>query len=208
MATNRVATLAVSPRYQGAMAETYFRDHFTSEQVFGRQIQSEYFRPHCSYALTLLDFGCGDGSMLRVLPARHHIGIEVNPHCIDAIVRGNAIQAPTIDVRPDIGSVADGSIDVVISNHALEHTLRPLECLAEMKRVLVPGGRLVMVTPFDDWRAPGMDRWHPGDKDNHLFTWSPMNIGNLLHEAGFTVDQARLSARAITAAVLDQAPPR
>jgi len=61
-----------------------------------------------------------------------------------------------------------------------------------MLKVLKPGGRLVLMVPFDDWRDAKYREWQLGDRDNHLYTWSPLNIGNFLTEAGFAVDWAKL----------------
>jgi hypothetical protein len=47
---------------------------------------------------------------------------------------------------------------------------------------------LVIVTPFDDWRSRIHRTWRPHDLDNHLYTWSPLNLGNLLSEAAFCVE--------------------
>ncbi len=195
-AASSSSDLSVSGRYQGPQAARYFREHFGIEKQFGRRIQSEYFRPFCNESLNILDFGCGDGTILRSLPAKTHFGIEVNTRCIEQIHFDNETTGPRLDVRSDIRSIDDESIDVVISNHALEHTLQPAETLIHLKRVLRRGGTLVLVTPFDDWRQKPNRTWRPDDADNHLFTWSPLNIGNLVHEAGFTVDHSRLVSRA------------
>ena len=49
--------------------------------------------------------------------------------------------------------VPSQTIDVVISNHALEHTLSPFDELVELRRVLRSGRRLeVLWLPLDDWR--------------------------------------------------------
>ncbi len=46
--------------------------------------------------------------------------------------------------------VADGMYDFVLSSHMLEHTADPLRTLAEWRRVLRPGGTLVMILPHRD----------------------------------------------------------
>ena len=79
------------------------------------------------------------------------------------------------------------SVDVVISNHALEHVHDPLGVLQKICRTLRPGGRLVLVTPFER-----STRWKPGDINQHLYTWSPMNLGNLVSLAGFNVESVEL----------------
>jgi len=39
----------------------------------------------------------------------------------------------------------DGSIDIIISSHVLEHTQRPLKVLSESERVLAPDGTLILM---------------------------------------------------------------
>lgn len=46
--------------------------------------------------------------------------------------------------------VADGSYDFVLSSHMIEHTANPLKALHEWRRILKPGGALVMVAPHKD----------------------------------------------------------
>ena len=58
-----------------------------------------------------------------------------------------------------LGVIADGSFDVVIASHLIEHLANPIRALREFQRVLRPGGRLVLVVPdrtrtFDSVRLP------------------------------------------------------
>jgi SAM-dependent methyltransferase len=87
----------------------------------------------------------------------------------------------------------DAMADVVISNHALEHTLAPLEELRELRRILKPGGRLVLWLPLDDWRRQSKPH---EDINHHLYTWTPLLLHNLLDEAGFEVRECRVVAHA------------
>jgi SAM-dependent methyltransferase len=47
----------------------------------------------------------------------------------------------------DLSRIADASYDVVLSSHALEHMANPIKALKEWRRVLRPGGTLVLVLP-------------------------------------------------------------
>jgi SAM-dependent methyltransferase len=90
--------------------------------------------------------------------------------------------------------VEDNSVDIVISNHALEHVPHPLSALREIRSKLVCGGRLMLCLPFDDWRTQA--HYVPDDINHHLYTWSPLLLGNLLNEAQFVVEEARVYTHA------------
>jgi len=62
--------------------------------------------------------------------------------------------------------------------------------------VLRPGGQFVMIVPFDDYRNSENRPWRAQDPDNHSYTWSPMNLGNLLQEVSFEVQKINLHIRA------------
>jgi SAM-dependent methyltransferase len=49
-----------------------------------------------------------------------------------------------------LSSVPDGAYDFVLSSHMLEHTANPLRALHEWKRVMQPGGTLLLVLPHKD----------------------------------------------------------
>jgi SAM-dependent methyltransferase len=187
-----------SAHYLGDKGKKYFTGRFTEQQEFGRIYQSRYFAPYCGPESVVLDFGCGDGTILRQLKARKKIGIEVNPECHKKLVMMNESLDVPIQVHERIDDIPDQSVNVVVSNHCLEHVPHPLQSLMHMKRVLASGGSLVMVVPLDDWRSANNRRWARDDKDFHLYTWSPMNIGNLLTEAGFSVNEITLHTFAWT----------
>ena len=183
-------------RYTGQQGCAYFGSKFSGDMDLGRKYQSRYFSPFCREDKVLLDFGFGDGTLVRELPAAKRFGVEINPTCREKIRSMNVTHGQQIDVFESSHGLADQSIDVAISNHCLEHVPDPLGTLTELNRVLKPGGDLVIVVPFDDWRQKGHRTWHPNNLDQHLFTWSPLNLGNLLSAAGFTVDTIELCSRA------------
>ncbi|MER2528084.1 MAG: class I SAM-dependent methyltransferase [Candidatus Competibacter denitrificans] len=185
-----------SVHYQGDQGRQYFAERFTGDQDFGRRYQSRYFITYCGAEKTVLDFGCGDGTILRALPAARRLAVEINPYCLEKIANFNVHLDLPIAVRQTIDDWEDAIADVTISNHALEHVLAPFDMLRGIYRVLRPGGVFVLVTPFDDWRGKGQREWITGDRQNHLYTWNPLNIGNLLTEAGFEVQSSRLISSA------------
>lgn len=56
----------------------------------------------------------------------------------------------------------EGTFDLVIANHVLEHVDDELKALAEIRRVLKPGGHAILQTPYSaklhhTWQDPGID---------------------------------------------------
>lgn len=164
--------------YEGSSGEAYFDWQRQSGQA-GGHIEARKFSTSVRPEDVVLDFGCGSGAMLRSIECARRIGIEVNPAArTAAVAEGIEVHAALSDIRPS-------SVDVVVSNHALEHVGDPLGVCRQLQEVLVPGGRLVLCLPVDDWRVQRSFR--PGDRDHHLYTWTPQLVGNLLSDAGFLV---------------------
>ncbi|MGD6745653.1 methyltransferase domain-containing protein [Streptomyces sp. BH106] len=102
---------------------------------------------------TVLDIGCGDGTAAattaRLLsrPDEHHlIGIDWSQ---DALRRA-ARRVPRV-VRGELTGhglpFADASADVVLLSEVVEHLVDPDAALDEIRRVLRPGGHLMLSTP-------------------------------------------------------------
>jgi SAM-dependent methyltransferase len=168
----------VSSHYLNIQGAEYFA-YQNSGQLQQGQIEARKFSRLVQATDTVLDFGCGSGSMLAALACARRIGVEVNP----------AAQASCrelgIEVHDTLIALPDGVVDVVVSNHALEHVLSPLDTLQQLKRVLRENGMFALYVPIDDWRTE--QRVDEHDINHHLYTWTPLLLGNLLFEAGFKV---------------------
>lgn len=69
------------------------------------------------------------------------------------------IDGPNVDyVMPTPYDLAVGyGVDLIVSGQTLEHVANPFKLVAEMKRVLKPGGYMILI-------APSKGYWH-GDRD-------------------------------------------
>lgn len=148
------------------------------------------FQPYVRPTDTVIDFGCAGGSLVGGLRAARRIGVEIND-----VARGEAVRQFGIEAYRTLGDVPDGIADVVVTNHTLEHLASPFEALLQIRSKLKPGGKLVIVVPIDDWRA--QRRYQPGDISRHLYTWTPLNLGNLLDEAGYSVGEQQIIRKTI-----------
>lgn len=171
----------IASHYDGEAGQAYHEHQRWAATMF--KLEEWKFRDHVRASDVVLDFGCGEGGILANLPAAQRLGVEVTPTAREVAERRGLTMYRSAD------DIDEDSVDVVISNHALEHTLSPYAELVSLRRVLRSGGRLLLWLPIDDWRGQrAADRKDP---NHHLYTWTPLLLGNLLDEAGFTVDECR-----------------
>ncbi|MFJ5676600.1 methyltransferase domain-containing protein [Streptomyces sp. NPDC093097] len=122
---------------------------------------------------TVLDLGCGPGTDLGRLAAAVTatgtvIGVDREPAMVDA-ARARMADQPVVDVR--LGDVHDLALpertaDRARTDRVLQHVADPRRALGEIRRVLRPGGRLVMGEP--DWETLTID--HPDGALTRAYT--------------------------------------
>lgn len=97
-----------------------------------------------------LEIGCGRGGFAEWLAAAGAVltAADFSPVAVDA-ARARARHPSTQWRVEDIQrlSFADGEFDVVVSCETVEHVPEPRRALAELSRVLRPGGLLVLTCP-------------------------------------------------------------
>lgn len=135
----------------------------------------------------LLDVGCGSGDWLLSMRER---GWQVEGVDFD----GNAVKAARqqgLDVQ--CGSLeqqkfASGRFDAVILNHVIEHVPDPVATAEECRRILKPGGKLVIFTPNAASLGHQVFKadWRGLEPPRHLHIFSTRSMPRLLRLAGFT----------------------
>jgi len=99
---------------------------------------------------SIVDIGCGDGAATalaaRVNPGHRILGLDWSA---DALRRARAHGLALIRAEAEPGGlpIASGHADVVIMSEILEHLVDPDSVLEEVRRVLRPGGTLLLSTP-------------------------------------------------------------
>ncbi|MFT4073540.1 MAG: class I SAM-dependent methyltransferase [Dysgonamonadaceae bacterium] len=160
--------------------EAYF-EYQKSAGILSGKINSLFIKDFIRKDDRVLDFGCGGGFVLNNLNCKEKIGIEINPVAA-AVAHENGVKVyRTVDELPD------DFADVVISVHVLEHTHNPLSELKGLFRILKKGGRAVIIVPCESIKW----KYKDNDIDQHLYTWSPLCIGNLMKLAGFEVSESK-----------------
>jgi 2-polyprenyl-3-methyl-5-hydroxy-6-metoxy-1,4-benzoquinol methylase len=134
----------------------------------------------------VLDVGCGSGRMMRRLAElgwQVH-GLDFDPKAVEAARNlGLEVRLGTLEEQ----NYEEGSFDAIIMNHVIEHVPDPLELLKSCKRVLKPGGKLVLATPNAwSWGHQRYGRsWRGLEPPRHLHIFTPQAIRKLAVGAGF-----------------------
>lgn len=159
---------------------TYYDENYLSDQnqvaYDNIPIYKKIFHPFVTEEMVVLDFGCGSGVLLDLINGKYKIGIDVNKNALE-----KAKKRGINELHTNLENLKPNSIDVVVSNSALEHVPNPHEILSRLHELLKPGGKIIFRIPHE---TLGWD-YKPGDWNYHLFTWSPMAIGNLFNDVGF-----------------------
>lgn len=126
----------------------------------------------------ILDIGCGNGDMLaHFAPANDVFGMDVRDQ-----VRQELRHLPRCIARSEQLPFTDASFDIVLSHHVIEHVDDHDGHVAEMRRVLAPGGVAYLGTPNLD--SPFM-RGHVG---NPMVLRYPQMVP-LLQRHGFRTEE-------------------
>ncbi|MEZ6071953.1 MAG: class I SAM-dependent methyltransferase [Pirellulales bacterium] len=184
----------VSDHYQGDKGAAYVAQKQSDTAMPKYGFEAAYFLPYIKSTDHVLDFGCGNGGIMRhlVKQAAEVAGVEVN----DASRRlaeegGFCVYSRLGDIPEDV------KFDVIVSNHVLEHVPNVLDIVRELRTHLKPNGLLVVKLPIDDAQARYQRGWAKDDIDRHLFTWTPRLFANLLYETGYDVIESRVITSAI-----------
>jgi len=145
---------------------------------------------------TIVDVGCGEGitleKLLKAFPGKNILGVDAEAENIGIcnrhklpVISGDVYQLP----------LENDSVDCVLFSEVIEHLDHPEQALAEIRRVLRPGGRVIIIFPNDfmfkvSRIMTGMIKeafYDPG----HVMQWTPAKIRNALKTGGFSIISRR-----------------
>jgi ubiquinone/menaquinone biosynthesis C-methylase UbiE len=132
----------------------------------------------------VLDLGCGQGDLTAVLAdaGTRPLGVEVAEAALSRARRRHPelsfTRAPIDGPLP----LPDGAFDVVWASEVIEHVADTARWLSEVRRVLVPSGRLLVTTPNHGrlgLALYGIERYSQPLGD-HLHLYSARSLRTLL----------------------------
>ena len=149
-------------------------------------------------ARRVVDIGCSNGALCRELASRGYEVVGCEPSADG--VRFAQSAAPElvfhqIEVDDEPAVVGNESFDVAIATEVIEHVVRPRKLLLFAKQVLLPGGHLIISTPYhgylknlvlaltNNWDTHLNPFWDGG----HIKVWSRKTLSQLLNEGGFRI---------------------
>lgn len=144
----------------------------------------------------IFDFGCGRGSILREMavinPDARYIGVDVSETALNQARRN--LPDKVFYKISDGGKIPleNESVDFVFSSEVLEHIYDVENAFSELKRILKPGGRILLTVPYHGFIKNiliiifGFNR-HFDPVGPHIRFFSKKSLFGLLNKFGFGV---------------------
>lgn len=181
------------PDSQHPFDDTYFQRAAYANVSFARF--SQYWWSNRYYALLarrhgpstgrVLEIGCGMGHLLGWFPDTYRVfGADINPWALTR-ARQNVPQGNYLLLSAeDLGAFSDGTFQIVVAKHVVEHLTNPERAIAEMGRVLALGGLLLLATPNLDspMRSVKKERWIGYQDPTHINMKPPDRWLDYLHK--------------------------
>jgi SAM-dependent methyltransferase len=142
---------------------------------------------------SILDIGSGTGHFLNEMKCYGWTaeGVEINDKARQFSIEHFGLKV----ISPgELSSLPRKSFDCISLWHALEHFHNPGHYLEEIKRLLRPGGVLIVALPNCESADAGYYRehWAAYDVPRHLWHFSPGTIRSFLGKSGFELKQYRM----------------
>jgi len=179
--------------------------------IVGRQTQREterWLSSRFKESGEVLELGCGTGHFSRIIAekAKHLTATDGSPEMLD-LAKTRLGKLPNTKVlKADCyhTSLPDSAFDGVFLGNVLHIVQRPLDVLYECRRILKPGGSLVVVDatsyamPFRSKLAMGiryLRKFGIPPRENRIV--SPDDLARWLYGAGFLLEESRVISKEI-----------
>tara|TARA_B100000989_G_scaffold97555_3_gene71034 strand:+ start:2570 stop:3211 length:642 start_codon:yes stop_codon:yes gene_type:complete len=141
---------------------------------FGAIFNKSKFSPFINKTDVVLDFGCGGGYLLNSIECGEKYGLDINE-----IARHEAQKK--FKIYQNSEELPTDKFDVIISNQVLQHCENPRKELLNLYKSLKKNGKIIIYVT-----CAGPDLNYRSDDINfQLYSWSPMNLGNLLKSCNY-----------------------
>lgn len=132
----------------------------------------------------IFDYGAGSGELVASLRGcgLHADGLEFAP-----AAREYCLQQRGFELRSSLHDIADSHYTAATLIEVIEHLTDLQASLLELRRILVPGGRILVTTPNRRGLRARLEggRWREASKKFHLFLFDAESLRFHLDLAGF-----------------------
>ena len=132
----------------------------------------EFINNNNNYYESVLDYGAGNSPYRPYVPCKEYITADISQNSnmnIDHIINCDKLKIP------------DNNFDLILLLDVLEHVLNPVNVINELKRLLKPGGSLIVSVPF-------MYREH--ETPNDFVRYTSFGIKRLFESMGGTISRS------------------
>lgn len=143
----------------------------------------------------VFELGCGTGRLLELSGAGVRCGVDIARATVE-LAKQKGVDARHLDIDSAELPFPDGSFDAALAVETLEHLFDPVHALAELNRILVPGGKLCVTCPnigywasrlallagrFTDFTGSGLQA------PEHIRFYTVNSLTRLCRQTGFKV---------------------
>lgn len=169
-------------------AEAYFDTRLSYDEkrrVLWQTLADEVFSDYVSPDDAVLELGAGWCELINALTARRRIALDLWKGIEEFAAPGVETIVSSAD---NLSTLEDSCINVVFASNLVEHLTHDQfdALLLEARRVLVPGGRLVLIQPnfrlcpktyFDDY--------------THVSIWTDVGLTGFLQSRGWGIEKVQ-----------------
>lgn len=158
----------------------YYRQR-EQDLAFQREIGWLFEQVRPAPGRRLLELGCGGGALLAAAQRRgwQASGLDLNATAL-RLARQAAHGALVVRAAARTLPFASGVFDLIMAQHLIEHCETPALMVAECRRVLAPGGQIVLVTPNALYPDPALFA-----DPTHRQIFTARELRALFEQAGF-----------------------
>jgi len=143
-----------------------------------------FFQPLIGEDRVIVDLACGYGEFINNIRGKKKYAVDLNPDARPHVAGDVEFCLSRADAMT---AIANDAVDVVFTSNFLEHLRTKEECdrvLAEVRRVLRPGGRFVIIGP--NIRYLAAQYW---DFYDHCLPLSHLSLEEGLVQADYEIDR-------------------
>ena len=124
-------------------------DQLVSDNPIHQRLLQAYYLAMPYVSGSLLELGCGEGRGVALLSplVEHYTALDKIQEVIDKLKPKFPEVTFEQAVFPPFSNLNDNTFDSIVSFQVIEHVKKDAEFLAEIHRVLKPGGTAVLTTP-------------------------------------------------------------